>query len=170
MYLERKTIIIALAIVLAIILALSITLIAVCNNYKKVETVAYAYNFTEAQKDLMARVLWVEAGSNSRKLQTYCASVMVNQLDDGHYGDTIEKVLTYCNNYSGYKYLYRADGKDISACREVVEEICKNGSALPSYVLFFASGGHNWGDLQTYEIIEGVHFEYYTEAYRALYH
>lgn len=125
------------------------------------------YKFTDDQKDLMARVLWVEAGSNSRELQEACCSVMVNQLESGHYGDTIDKVLSRPGAYDGYRLIERADGQNLSACREVVEDICKSGSTLPSLVWFFSVGGFDWEGILTHAEIEGVYFQYFPEEMRA---
>lgn len=124
------------------------------------------YRFSEADKDLMTRVLWVEAGANSRELQVACGSVMLNQLDCGNYGKTIRDVLTREGAYEGYKKIDRADGQDLAACREVVEELCKNGSQLPSYVWYFCVGGQNWEHIETYKVIEGVYFQYFPEEWR----
>lgn len=125
------------------------------------------YAFFEEEKALMTTVLWVEAGSNSRELQLACASVMVNQLDSGWYGTTITEVLTRPNAYDGYRLRARAEGQDLSSCREVVEEICQNGSKLPEYIWFFrADHPFGWKGIETYTVIDGVCFQYFPESLR----
>lgn len=125
------------------------------------------YAFSDEEKELMTVVLWVEAGSNSRELQLACASVMVNQLDSDWYGTTITEVLTRPNAYDGYRLRERANGQDLSSCREVVEEICQNGSVLPEYVWFFrAEHPFGWEGVETYTVIDGVWFQYFPESLR----
>lgn len=117
------------------------------------------YNFTDEEKYLIARVLWNEAGSNSDMLRDYCLSVMVNQLNDGRYGETITDVLSRKNGYVGYDFLNRANDADLTECYESIERICKNGSVLPKEVVFFSVGGFTWEGLETYAIVEGVYFQ-----------
>ena len=104
-----------LAILLAIICVIALLVFGIADALPLVD------RFSEADKDLMTRVLWVEAGANSRELQVACGSVMLNQLDCGNYGKTIRDVLTREGAYEGYKKIDRADGQDLAACREVVE-------------------------------------------------
>ena len=141
------------------------------------------YTFSEEEKELMACVLWTEAGINSDELKVACASVMLNQLGAGWYGLNIIEVLTRPGAYTGYaKYASEYDygdysvvvasvhalakTKDLDCCRAIVNHLCQNGSELPSYVWFFAIGGHPWSGLQTYENIEGVCFQYFPEPLR----
>ena len=156
-----------IAIDLTILLAAVSLFMGILVAMDRIEYNRNVYHFTEEQKDLMARVLWVEAGSNSRLLQTACASVMLNQLDSGHYGDTIDKVLSRSGAYDGYRLIERADGQDISECRSVVDQLCKSGSALPGWVWFFSVDGFTWEGIQTYAEIEGVSFQYFPEDMRA---
>lgn len=126
------------------------------------------YAFSEEEKELMAQVLWVEAGAHSTALQEACASVMVNQLDSGWYGATITEVLTRSGAYDGYRLIERADGQNIDDCRRVVEEICQNGSKLPEYIWFFrADHGFSWKGVETYIIIDNVWFQFFPENLRA---
>ena len=141
------------------------------------------YNFSEEEKELMACVLWTEAGVNSDELKVACASVMLNQLDAGWYGSSIADVLTRPSAYTGYAkyanaYDYKdysvvidsvhalAKTKDLDRCRAIVNRLCQNGSELPTYVWFFAVGGHPWSGLQTYDNIESVCFQYFPEPLR----
>ena len=142
------------------------------------------YAFSEEEKELMACVLWTEAGINSDELKVACASVMLNQLDSGWYGATITEVLTRPGAYAGYaKYADEYDygnysvvvdavhaiakANDLNHCRAIVNQLCQNGSELPSYIWFFAIGGHPWSGLQTYDNIESVCFQYFPESLRA---
>lgn len=126
------------------------------------------YSFTEEERDLMARVLYNEAGANSYQLKVYCASVMVNQLDAGYYGKTITEVLSRPNAYVGYRYLNRTQNVDLTECYEIVYRICQQGSALPTEVWFFrAQQGFDWSGLETYAVVDGVYFQYFTDEYRA---
>lgn len=125
------------------------------------------YAFSEEEKALMTEVLWVEAGSNSRELQLACASVMVNQLESGWYGTTITEVLTRPNAYDGYRLRARAQGQNLDDCRQVVEEICLNGSQLPEYIWFFrAERPFGWEGVETYTVIDGVWFQFFPEPLR----
>lgn len=125
------------------------------------------YAFSDEEKELMTEVLWVEAGAHSTALQEACASVMVNQLNAGWYGATITEVLTRPNAYDGYRLRARAEGQDLSDCRQVVEEVCQNGSQLPDYIWFFRADHPFWWEgVETYTVIDGVWFQYFPESLR----
>ena len=129
-------------------------------------------NLTEEERQLMARVLFNEAGANSIKLMEYCASVMLNQLFSGWYGDTITEVLSRKNTDVGYAVLDtdadNSKGADLSTVLAVVDEICSTGSILPETIWFFRAGEpFSWEGLETFEIVEGVYFQYFDAAHVA---
>lgn len=128
----------------------------------------------ENERMLMARVLYNEAGGNSRQLMMYCASVMVNQLHSPWYGDTITDVLARKNAYVGYAVLNTdadnsiKDGADLSIVLEIVDEICSTGSILPETIWFFRAGQpFDWEGLETFEVVEGVYFQGFDAAHVA---
>lgn len=128
----------------------------------------------EEERQLMARVLYNEAGGNSRQLMQYCASVMLNQLFSPYYGETITEVLSRRNAYVGYAVLgTEADnsikvGADLSIVLEVVDEICSGGSILPEDIWFFRAGQpFDWEGLETFEVLEDVYFQGFDAAHIA---
>ena len=127
----------------------------------------------EDERLLMARVLFNEAGANSIKLMEYCASVMVNQLFSGWYGSTMTEVLSRKNAYVGYAVLDtdadNSRGADLSTVLSVVDKICSEGSVLPETVWFFRAGEpFSWEGLKIFEVVEGVHFQYFDAAHVAV--
>lgn len=126
------------------------------------------YYLSEHDRTLMAKVLWNEAGAASYKCKLYCASVMFNQLDSPYWGDSISEILSRPNAYTGYTELYKAEGQDLTECYKAVDEICKYGSQLPSYVWYFDTKKFQWDGIRVYAEIDGVKFQYFTQEKRSV--
>lgn len=134
---------------------------------------------TEEERTLMARVLYNEAGANSIKLMEYCASVMVNRLfHQWHgihwYGTSMKEVLSKPGAFDGYKYLdtdkdnSNKPDADLTTVLSVIDRICYSGSILPEYIWIFRKDEpFTWEGLETYEILEGIYFQYFDEEHRA---
>lgn len=181
---ERLATVLGMLLVLVVLVGCCAICDIPANNTSEVpEPEPPKYVLSEEEKELMSCVLWTEAGINSDQLKVACASVMLNQLDSGWYGATITEVLTRPGAYAGYakyadEYDYSdysvvvasvhaiAKANDLNRCRAIVNQLCQNGSELPTYIWFFAIGGHPWGGLQTYNDIEGVYFQYFPESLR----
>ena len=57
-----------------------------------------AYEVTEAEKLMMAKVVWAESRGEPFEGQVAVAAVILNRREaGGHFGDTIEKVITKKN-------------------------------------------------------------------------
>lgn len=63
----------------------------------------YIVKVTAAEKELFIKIVAAEAGSDW-ELEGYwlIAQTVINQLNNGYWGDTLQEVLTYKGNYSVY--------------------------------------------------------------------
>lgn len=128
--------------------------------------------FSEYDKWLMSQVLFQEAGAINIRLQLYCASVMLNQLDAPYYGDDIETVLTRPNAYEGYdKFVTNGPAPYTGTCELVVDYVCHYGSVLPDYIWFFRTNElFPWKGVELYCVVEDPHsevwFQYFPEPLR----
>ena len=130
------------------------------------------YVFSEYDKWLMSQVLFQEAGATNMRLQLYCASVMLNQLDAPYYGDTIQKVLKRKNAYEGYdKFVTNGPAPYTGTCELVVDYVCHYGSVLPDYIWFFRTNElFPWKGVELYCVVKDLHsevwFQYFPEPLR----
>jgi len=123
----------------------------------EVNTVATTYDeATEHDIDLLARLIYAEAGSNwcSNKMQYYVGSVVLNRVASPYFPNTIEEVI-----FSPGQYTCARSGslpsKFDDRTRHCAEYLIANGSMLPVNVVFQAQGKQ--GD-SVYEKVQNMYF------------
>lgn len=145
-----------LAIILASVLAF-VTLLGVCfglssNNDSDME-----------ERELLARLVYLEAGTCSPECQRAMASVVLNMVETGYWGNSIEEVIFYPNAFSP-AYLIK-DCTPNQAAYDAVDYVLTYGSQLPKEVRYFrADYDFDWEGYANHTVIDNVYFGYFTNG------
>ena len=87
--------------------------------------------YAERDIDMLTRMIWGEARGCAYEEQALCVWVVLNRLDDGRYGDTIEAVVSAQNQFIGYSPTHPIAG-DIRTVVEEVLEAWASGEDAPT--------------------------------------
>ena len=101
---------------------------------------------TLEEKQLLARVVWVEAQGESLEGQQAVAEVVLNRMASEDYSDTLKGVIYAENQFRSVPYL--ADAQPYQAQYEVIENAIYGPYVLPEDVVHFATyavNEHVWG-------------------------
>lgn len=101
---------------------------------------------TEAEIDLMARVVYAEANTESAAGQQAVAEVILNRRAAGNFEDTIEAVIFAPGQFSTASILHRVT--PTSANYDAVRAALYGEAILPMDVVYFSQGAENsrvWG-------------------------
>lgn len=116
------------------------------------------YNITSEERDMLARLLYLEGGSTSRKCQKMIMEVVFNHYDVRG-GKTSLKDIVYAKNmFTPASRISKTKATKVQY--EIVDEVCRDGvTILPKNVLYFrASYYHSWAT--PYIHIDNVYFSY----------
>lgn len=118
---------------------------------------------TVEEREMLARLVYLEAGTCSSECQKAIASVVLNMRDAGYWGNTIEEVINYPNAFSPAYMI--PDCIPNHSSYEAVDYVIQQGSTLPSYVRYFrADKDHEWIGYENYTVIDNVYFGYFTNG------
>lgn len=119
----------------------------------------YAYNITSVEREMLARLVYREANTSSLECQKAVISVVINRWKNGKYGKTLEDVIYAKNQFTPSPLLYKTTPNEKNY--QAVDEIIKNGTTLPSYVLYFRADYHfKWDGYKGYTQIDDTYFGY----------
>lgn len=119
----------------------------------------YVYNVTSAEREMLARLVYLEGGVESLECQKAIASVVINRWQNGYWGDTIKKVIYAKAQFSPASKIKTTTPTEMQY--EAVDYVLKNGCTLPEYVLYFrANYHHKWTGYQPYTVIGRTYFGY----------
>jgi spore germination cell wall hydrolase CwlJ-like protein len=119
----------------------------------------YVYNVTSAEREMLARLVYLEGGIESLECQKAIASVVINRWQNGYWGDTIKKVIYAKAQFSPASKIKTTTPTETQY--EAVDYVLKNGCTLPEYVLYFrANYHHKWTGYQPYTVIGRTYFGY----------
>ena len=114
--------------------------------------------YTEEELELLARVIFAEAGSNwcSDKMQQYTGSVVLNRMASPLFPNTMREVVYQRGQYScaSSGNINKTPNERAYNCARFLLE---NGSVLPSNVIFQSQ--HRQGD-GLYEQVQNMYFCY----------
>ena len=97
-----------------------------------------AFSVTSAERDLLAKTVYGEAGNQSDECMRAVCSVILNRYKAG-FASSIKGVIYAKGQFTGKK------SKASDRAYNNVDYVLKNGCTLPSYVLYFNStGGFRW--------------------------
>lgn len=152
--------------VFAFILWLMLTLTAggITNSPELIEEDnEMVYNITDEEREILARLVYLEAGVCGPECQRAILSVVFNMLEAGYWGDSIKEVVFYPNAFSP-AYLIK-DCTPNQAAYDAVDYILAHGSQLPKEVRYFrAEYDFDWEGYVNYTIIDNVYFGYFTNG------
>lgn len=119
----------------------------------------YAYSITSEEREMLARLVYREANTESFECQKAIISVVINRWLSGKWGDTLEDVIYAKSQFSPANILYRTTPSETNY--EAVDEVIKNGTTLPYYILYFRATYHfNWYGYKAYTKIGDTCFGY----------
>lgn len=101
---------------------------------------------TMDERDMLARMVWVEARGESEKGQQAVAEVVLNRLYAGNFQSSIESIIMAEGQFNSAKFLDDAEPNQTQY--EAVERALKGPYVLPMNVVFFAREPVNtmvWG-------------------------
>lgn len=125
----------------------------------------YVYNLTSEEREMLARLVYREANVESIDCQRAVVSVVLNRLENGRWGDSVESVI-YAPGQFSPAYLLRNTTPN-NTNYDAVDYVLRNGSTLPSYVLYFRADYHfNWQGYQPYTSIDKTYFGYLEKDFK----
>ena len=118
-----------------------------------------AYVVTSVEREMLARLVYREANTESVECQRAVVSVVINRWLSGIWGDTLVEVVYYPLQFSPANLLYCTTPTETNY--EVVDYVLENGVTIPEYVMYFRSDYHfSWSGYRTYKKIDDVCFGY----------
>lgn len=116
------------------------------------------YNISAEERDMLARLLYLEGGSTSYKCQKMIMEVVFNHYEYRGRKSSFTDIVYTKNLFSPAQKIKNTKARQIQY--DIVDEICRDGmTILPSYVLYFrASYHHSWAT--PYTDIDNVYFSY----------
>jgi spore germination cell wall hydrolase CwlJ-like protein len=120
----------------------------------------YAYNITSTEREMLTRLVYREANTESLECQMAVVSVVINRWQDGKWGDTIEEVIYSPYQFSPANLLYKTTPTELNYT--AVDLVLQNGSTLPPYCMYFRADYHfDWDGYKPYTQIDYICFGYF---------
>lgn len=117
------------------------------------------YNATLDDRETLARLVFLEANTESLECQKAIASVVINRVNSGYWGNTVNSVVYAKNQFTPASRIPYTT--PTATNYEAVDYVLENGSTLPSYVLYFRAGYHfNWSGYVPYTSMGNTYFGY----------
>ena len=132
---------------------------------------------TRDEKLELVKLLYLEAGVQSRECKEMVAAVVLNRLNSGMWGNTLHDVI-FADGQFDCAYMiprtepfkcaeapyYERSAEFIGNwkdCYSVVDQMTTRGVQVPPYVLYFSSGEpFDWKGYHVYTVIDGMYFGY----------
>ena len=122
------------------------------------------YNITQEERDMLAKLVCLEAGTCGSQCQRAVASVVFNQLETGYWGNTLEEVIYYKNAFSP-AYLIATCEQPPQEIYDAVDYVLNNGPTIPKEVRYFrADYDFSWEGYAHYATYDNVYFGYFTNG------
>ena len=120
----------------------------------------YAYNITSEEREMLARLVYREANTESLECQMAVVSVVINRWQDGRWGNTLENVIYSPYQFSPANLLYQTTPTELNYT--AVDLVLTNGCTLSPYVMFFRTSHHfDWEGYKPYTQIDYTCFGYF---------
>jgi spore germination cell wall hydrolase CwlJ-like protein len=117
------------------------------------------YNATLNDRETLARLVFLEANMESLECQKAIASVIINRVNSGYWGNTVNSVIYAKNQFTPASRIPYTT--PTATNYEAVDYVLNNGATLPSYVLYFRAGYHfSWSGYVPYKSIGNTCFGY----------
>ena len=120
----------------------------------------YAYNITSSEREMLARLLYREANTESLECQMAVVSVVINRWQNGKWGNSVKEVINSPGQFSTSHLIPRTTPTELNYT--AVDLVLKNGSTLPAYCMYFRSKHHfDWKGYEPYAQINNTYFGYF---------
>lgn len=120
----------------------------------------YAYNITSTEREMLARLVYREANTESLECQMAVASVVINRWQDGRWGDTLEDVVYSPYQFTPANLLYKTTPTELNYA--AVDLVLQNGCTLEPHVMYFRTDHHfDWDGYKPYTQIDYTCFGYF---------
>ena len=122
----------------------------------------YKYNISSVEREMLARLVYLEANTESLECQRAVASVVINRWLDGRWGSTIASVIYSPYQFSPAGLIHKTTPTETNYV--AVDHILKNGSILPKYCMYFRSEycfSDIWDGYARYAKIGRIYFGYF---------
>ena len=123
------------------------------------ETPTYAYDISPEDREMLARLVFLEANTESLECQKAIASVVINRWQSGYWGNSLSSVV-----YAPYQFTPASRIPYVtptSTNYEAVDYVIQYGTTLPSAVLYFRANYHfKWKGYVAYKAIDHTYFGY----------
>ena len=111
----------------------------------------------DEEKEMFAAIIYLEGGSESYECQLGIGSVILNRLESGYWGNTLESVLYAKSQFTPAHRIKSTTPTDTQ--RKVVEQLLTEGTTLPYYVMYFRAWYYfSWAE--SYAHIDDTYFSY----------
>ena len=108
--------------------------------------------YSQEEVALVAKTVYGEARGCSEAEKRLVAWCILNRVDDGTWGDTVEDVVTYPGAFYGYKEDNPMDESCVEVAQDVLAEwrsgkeadVLKPYATTSEYLYFGGDGQHNW--------------------------
>ena len=101
-----------------------------------------AYELTDEEYDLLARVVTAEAENQGFEAQYLIACVVMNRVASDEFPDSVSEVIWQKNQFSSMWNGRYDRSVTTDSCYEAVQYMVEYGNELPEDVLFFTSCGY----------------------------
>lgn len=119
----------------------------------------YTYNITSTEREMLARLVYREANTESLECQMAVASVVINRWIDGRWGNTLEDVIYSPYQFTPANLLHQTTPTELNYT--AVDLVLQHGSILPPYCLYFRADHHfDWDNYEPYTQIDYTCFGY----------
>ena len=132
-----------------------------------VEEVKKAYEVCDSDKELIIKLVYLEARGEPYEGKKAVASIVFNRLESGHWGNTIYDVIYAKGQFTPAKQISSlniTDNKTWNECIKAVEDVIDNGNIFPKYILYFRADYYfSWAI--SYKSIGTHYFSYLKKDY-----
>lgn len=130
---------------------------------QKIEPIISSYyTVTEDEREILARLVFLESSICSTECQRAVVSVVFNRLESHKWGDSLYDVIYYPNAFEPvHKIPYTTPTQE---AYEVVDYVIQNGPTIPTYVRYFrTSYDFPWEGYTNYCSMDNVYFGYFLD-------
>ena len=119
----------------------------------------YVYNITSSEREMLARLVYREANTESFECQAAIVSVVINRWQSGKWGHTLGEVVYSPYQFTPANLLYKTTPTELNY--KAVDTVLINGCTLPSYCMYFRADYHfEWDGYCAYTQIDQTYFGY----------
>lgn len=120
----------------------------------------YKYNVTSVEREMLARLVYLEGNIESIECQAAIISVVINRWQNGKWGNTLRDVIYYQNQFTPSDLIYKTTPTEINY--KAVDFVLQNGCTIPPYCMYFRADYHfDWKGYKPYTKIDTTYFGYF---------